>query len=43
MDPFDMICFDGDGRGSPELEPDDAAMISARWQALNAVEVPTIR
>lgn len=43
MHPFDMIAFDGDGHSIPEVDVDVQADVRAEWQALNAVEVPSIR
>ena len=40
---LDLIPFDGDGRVSPDVEPEDAAALRATWRAMNAAEVPQIR
>lgn len=40
--PLDVLDADGDGRGIPQLEPEDAAAHRRQWQMLNEADLLTI-
>lgn len=40
--PFDAIAFDGDGRSTPHVDPEQVDVDRRRWQEVNAIDVPTI-